>query len=562
MISHSATRLKPAWSIACAMWMGHRRGFAAVLSATILCGLVFRIVGQNVRDAETRDSLGFIPMGLLLFMTFILCGFTETDRRARFTGFPSRMFTLPVPTLTLTVTPVLFGIAAVGLVYAVWARLVLPALGNVLPLAWPALYLATGMISYQAIVWSLARFRVARILALGIGGTFFAIGWVAFRGDFERELVSWLIPEGMSVRPVLCALLSAFNLGALAIAYMSVESQRRGGTAEWQGWRRTIDFIADALPARHGRFDSPDRSQFWFEWRRHGLLLPASTACVLLVIMAPAPFLEPLGADTTTSTLLWILLLPLLLAFALGQGFGKADLWSKEPGPSLFLATRPLSADGLVGAKIKAAGLGALISWVLVGIFAPWWVCLWGDWRSLGDLWRMAQALYPTAVLYALPWLLFVSLVILTWRLLVGGLFIGLSGKNWMLATATCGVFALILGTPFVMMGLRQHPMAYRRLLRLPSWLPWVIAGFFVLKVAIAFGLTAYATRQGWVSSRSIGRYLVLWLAATAFLAFAAWLVIPVQGWPRWLSTLLALFSFPLVRMAYAPIALGRSRQH
>jgi hypothetical protein len=37
---------------------------------------------------------------------------------------------------------------------------------------------------------------------------------------------------------------------------------------------------------------------------------------------------------------------PLLLAFALGKGFGKADLWSKEPGLSSFLGTpTPRMAD-------------------------------------------------------------------------------------------------------------------------------------------------------------------------------------------------------------------------
>src|SRR5258706_9060730 len=229
------------------MWLAHRRGFLAVLSATLFCGLAFPIVRPHLHDADALSALGYVPMGLLLFLTFVFCGFTDSDRRARLTGFPSRLFSLPVSTRTLISTPILFGVVSAGLVYMAWAKLVLPGLGRALPLTWPVLYLLTGMICYQAIIWSMARFKVMRILALGVGGAFFAIGWAAFRNDFERELLSWLVPDTVPVRPILCLLLCALSLGALGTAYVAVESQRHGRNAEWEGWRRWIQFFPAGL---------------------------------------------------------------------------------------------------------------------------------------------------------------------------------------------------------------------------------------------------------------------------------------------------------------------------
>src|SRR5439155_16122779 len=151
------------------------------------------------------------------------------------------------------------------------------------------------MVCYLTVVWSLARFRIARLLTLGIGGAFLAIGWLAFRDDAERAFISGFlpIPEALPVRPLLCWLLAALSAGSCLLAYVSVESQRRGGSGEWHGLRRLIEFMSDALPRRRRPFGSARRAQFWFKWRRHGVALPLSTAGVVLVIMGPAPCVGP-----------------------------------------------------------------------------------------------------------------------------------------------------------------------------------------------------------------------------------------------------------------------------
>jgi hypothetical protein len=420
-------------------------------------------------------------------------------------------------------------------------------------MSWPSLYLATGMVCYQAVAWSLAPYRIARLLVLGIGGTILAVGWIAFRDESESLLLSGFLhlPGHLPLRQALCAMLAAVSVSAFLVASAAVESQRRGGSSEWQGVRRAIEFITDALPRRGHRFDSPGHAQFWFEWRRHGMILPLCTLGVLLLIMAPGPWLAPIRDETTQVALCWILGTPLVLAFALGKGFGKADLWSKEPALPVFLATKPLGNSGWIAAKMKAAALAALASWLAVALLTPLWLWQCCDWHP-----SLPEALYPPAVRHASPALLFGVLVILTWRLLIGSLFVGLSGRTWMLTTAACGVFATFIGTPLLMAILSQHPTVFRNL----SWLPWFLAGLFAVRVAAAWALIDHACRRGWMTRRAIQRYLVIWFATTTFMVVAVWLLIPAEGWLKWLFVVLALFAVPLLRVACAPMALARNR--
>src|SRR5258708_4506674 len=98
-------------------------------SRALACGWAFHLVPLASQKGDSADLLAYLPMGLSLFVTFVLCNFTESDRKGRFDGFPSRLFTLPVATRTLVLAPMLFSILTVAVVYVAWTTLALPALG-------------------------------------------------------------------------------------------------------------------------------------------------------------------------------------------------------------------------------------------------------------------------------------------------------------------------------------------------------------------------------------------------------------------------------------------------
>src|SRR5207237_1441340 len=86
---------------------------------------------------------------------------------------------------------------------------------------------------------------------------------------------------------VLSALLALVTLLSSVTAWTCVSGQRRGGGRR-QSWVKALfDRLVDILPRRSKDFSSPAEAQFWFEWRRTGLLLPFSIGAMLILVIAP-----------------------------------------------------------------------------------------------------------------------------------------------------------------------------------------------------------------------------------------------------------------------------------
>jgi hypothetical protein len=576
----AAPALRSGWTIARSMWQVRQPAFLALVLAPLLYGWFLHMTPASVLSRETSTTLGSLLMGLSLFLTFVCCNFTENDRRERLDGFPARLFTLPVATGILVAAPLLFSALAIGVIYVAWARLALPATGQSLPLAWPLLYLITGILCYQSAVWTLARWRAARLIVLGTGGTLLAVGWLALLPEFERDLASSLVHAGWPLHRLICTTLLAAGIGAWAIAQVVVGRQRRGELIRWSellpaafrrhepsgdahAGRTVLERLSDLLARRRGSMRTPAQAQCWFEWRRHGSLLPLTTGAVLVLIMAPAPFSAPLSAEITGIALCWMIALPLLLAFVLGKGFGKADLWSKEPGPSLFHATRPLSVSERIGAKLKAAALATVSTWGLLLPATALWLWLWCDWPALLQQWRESAADSPNEFSLGSAVMAMAILILCTWRFLIGSLYLGMSAKPWLMNLAGCGVFlsifAPLLGT------IPQLQERLQSFLFPPAWFRWLLIGLFAAKVGAAAALTIYARRQRFVKTRAVMRYIALWLLLTTLMIVMVRPLVPLEftavGWNKRLFTIFALFFVPLLRISYAPIALGRSRR-
>src|SRR5205807_503799 len=107
-----------------------------------------------------------------------------------------------------------------------------------------------------------------------------------------------------------------------AVAYLgalfTVELQRHGGARGWAWWRKPSELIAVALPRRRTPFASPARAQFWFEWRRNGVVLPFCVAFVLLFIIGPILGTWGRIPEVTLLACAWSILLPIFLAGFVG----------------------------------------------------------------------------------------------------------------------------------------------------------------------------------------------------------------------------------------------------
>jgi hypothetical protein len=304
-------------------------------------------------------------MGFSVLLTFALFNFTEHNSRQRYSGFPYRLFTLPVPTRLLVGCPMLCGVITVVVVYAAWALLVFGPLGEELPVRWPATLLATGMAFYQAVVWGLAGFRLARLIVLGV--TFSGLVAVGFVPDVLGPRVDW------PIEAVLTCALAGSTLAAGLATISVVDRQRHGRVRRRDHWRAWVRRAGDALPRRSRPFGSAAGAQTWIEWRRNGAVLPACVALALLLIVGPASWINGNGPRTTVVTLGWIMALPALLAGFVGLGFSRPDFWTGDLALASFVATRPVSSGDLVITKLKVAALSTLLTWgIVLAVVVPW----------------------------------------------------------------------------------------------------------------------------------------------------------------------------------------------
>lgn len=483
-------------------WEIWRRKYTYVcLSVGALpCYLLFYwAIHSHVHNEEMLGALSVPWVACSLFWMIATFIYTEVNSEKGWTGFPQRLFVLPVPTVVLVMLPMLLGMLSAALVCLAWLRLIFAPLGAGSPpgLAWwLAGFLAVDLACFQAIVWGLAGFRLTRIAVLAMVGCVLLVlegctyGFFVANPTRGAAYVFWKW----------CAALGYVGLALLAFlgVWRAVARQRRGGgrgRGRLKAWFKTlIERIVDALPARNKPFASPQAAQFWFEWRQGGVLLPVCVGAVLLLFIGPVSWLNrgDMNPGRTLLILSFILLTPIFLAFAIGKGFAKPDFWSMDLALKPFLAVRPLSAGEMVLAKMKVAALAAVVAWLLVLAAIPLWVILWVDTTTLRSIsqaeaveWvRVNYSLFSRCAILALLALLVMTL---TWRGMVGGMWLGLSGK-WRYLVGS----AVLHGAVFVALlvalahaeelSRTQHQVIARWI----GWAAWALAVAVMVKLGAA----------------------------------------------------------------------------
>jgi len=355
------------------------------------------------------------------------------------------------------------------------------------------------------------------------------------------------------------AALVAFLAPQIPVAYLCaclvVARARCGVVPDWGVFSRTA---AGETARSLSPFRSTAAAQLWFEWRRNGKSLPVMVALVLPFELS-LPFITGYGSKTFIfELLLFILLTPIVMAGFTGATVSKANPFGREVyGVTPFTATRPLTSAQLIAAKLQMAILSTLAAWVVVLVAVP-----------LGFAWSGADAVliewarWGTDTLGAARAIVFALLVLggsilTTWMMLAQGLYLGLSGREWIVKTSGFVglVIVMALGPTYEWVSDNADVQAW-------LWDNWRIfpAILVVLKMTAAIAIARRLSRSGLIS----GRVLVVGAAGWAAIVFALygvlvwWADTPML--PRYLFLLIAILAVPLVRISAAPLALAWNR--
>ena len=528
----------------------HRWGliaFTCYLLALAAFKLLLLARGQPVAfDDEQSFAIAVIVPSATAYTYFLAVfsfGFAG-DLAGRQSIYPARLFTLPVTSGALAGWPMLYGTAAVAILWLATRFLAVWPSDLDVPLIWPALLAAVFLAWTQALTWMPYALPGLRVIATVLMMILI-------------DIVIFTAHDSKASEVVMLAILAPNIPLAYLVARFAVARARRGDVPDRRRIFARIGRIADLLSRRRDRFRSPAGAQAWFEWRRHGRSLPA-----LVGILLPFElFLLCLFRDTPVlvfETLCAVLFTPPFMAVFVAATVSKPNLnGSDSYGVTPFIATRPLTSVSLVNAKLKVAIWSTLATWLLVIVTIPLALRISGtspmviDWTQ-----KLVEAVgTPRAVVIVL--LGFSALMASTWKQLVQSLYIGMCGRAWLVK----GSVFLALSLLTIMVLLAQWVFETSGVIAtLLDALPWILAALVCFKISAAAWVAMRLHDSRLLSDRTLVIGALCWnVAVFALFGLLVWLLPTVLFRSHFLA-LIAILAIPLARLSAAPLALSWNR--
>jgi len=540
----------PAAAIAWEFRQRHRWGLIAVAGYMLALGTIRLLILDPGRGIDFEDAPSFalavvVPLAstFMYFLAVFSFGLSG-DLAARQSMYPARMLTLPVTSAGLAGWPMLYGAAAIAILWfttrflAVW-----PARVEV-PIVWPALLAASLLAWTQALTWTSYPLRGLRAIV--------TVLWLIVIDAAVMVALELKAPE-----PVMLAILAPHVPLAYLVARLSVARARRGDVPDWRQSFARLGRFTDVQRRRRGRFSSAAHAQAWFEWRRFGRSLPALVGILLPFELA----LLFVFSDTPAivfETLLGVLLTPPFMAAFVAPTAGKSNQPGRDSyGVTPFMATRPLTSASLVAAKLKAATWSTLAAWLPILVAIPIALRWSGSSPTVVEWKRQLIEAVGTPRAVAIVLLGVAALVAATWKQLVQSLYISMSGREWIVKSSA--LLALSLLAFIVPLA---HRIAGNKAIMAALWtaLPLVAALLALLKTAAAAWIAVRLRDRRLLSDRTLLVGAACWnVSFLALYGLLLWIV-PRLLLPAHFLAFIAIIEIPLVRLSAAPLAFAWNR--
>jgi hypothetical protein len=529
----------PAAAIAWELRQRHRWGLIALLATMLILGAIKFVVRPQLNDA-TFPLLLPIPLGAaaLYFLAVFTFGISG-DLAARESMYPQRMLTLPVSSAGLAGWPMLYGCASMTLLWLVMRIVCIFPSGFAVPKYWPALFASTLLAWTQALTWMPYPFRGMRIV-ISIG-LLLLIDVVVLTALYSKANDNTML-----------LLLAPFLPLAYVTAIAALRRARSGGMPDWRAAQRSVPSFA-AQPD----FRSAARAQLWFEWRQFGRALPLLVAIVLPVGLALL-FLFRETPGIVIEIVVMSLLLPAFMAIFVAATAGKSSANASESyGITPFIATRPVEDRALVLAKWKAALLSTLAAWVIVAVAVPIALAWSRASEPILDIARNVDGALgrPRAIILGL--LVLFALVASTWKQLVQGLYIAMSGRDWAVKGIAFTTLALLtlgfLALGWILDSRQRIAIAWNAI-------PWLMAVLAALKFLLAMRVMQRGAARGLFTRRQLIFGAMTWDACVLAVYGVLALILPAILARRYFLLLVAMLVVPFVRLAAAPLAVAGNR--
>jgi hypothetical protein len=535
----------PAIAIAWDIYRRNRWGLWAV-AAYVIALLIFGTTTEPVTGSGRVAATLSVPLGSAYF--FLLAVFSlglAGDVAARGSMYPARMFTLPVTNAALAGWPMLYGTVTVAALWLATAYLAPWPASLYIPKLWPAFFLAAFLAWMQVLLWLPYPLQGMRMAVL--------IVWLTILDTIGMLAIHFQPPESLMVALFVPQLPLAFLVGRFAVG-----RARCGEIPDWRGVFTRLGWIADLARPRRQQFTSAFRAQVSYEWGQHGWSLPLWVAILLPFALA---LLFLVGRpDFVFFIVLFTLLVPPVMA-----GFVAASVYRATPrgrdgqGMATLLATRPMTSAAMVGAKLVATAASMLAAWLLVLIAVPVALVVSDTWPFVADNAARLVGFIGADRGVVLLYLVLAGLMATTWTLLVQSLYIGLSGRAWLIRLYVALSLAVLIAVVPLFFWVREHGEMGMVLHDSTPW-RWALGALVALKLSAATWIMIRLQRGHLLDDRTLLRSAAYWvLAVFALYGVLVW-VLDTPQMPKDLLMCIAILAIPLARISAAPLALDWNR--
>jgi hypothetical protein len=539
----------PAAAIAWEFRQRHRWGLVALVGYLLALAAIKVVVlarGFPIK-LDSPESFAFVVVvPITATFTYFLAVFTyglDGDLAARQSMYPARLLTLPVTTVALSGLPMLFGVAAMMILWLATRLFALWPSAIEVPTVWPA-FLAAALLAWtQALTWMPYPLPGLRIIVTVLWlGAIDAIALLALHFQAHESVMLWILAPQVPL--------------AFLTARFAVARARRGEVPDWRGAFAWFTQIGSGQSRSRANFRSAANAQAWFEWRRNGRSLPAWVA-----ILLPFELALLWAADDATALIFEVLFMvlltpPFMAAFAAAMVSRSSPNASDSYGVTPFIATRPLTNGELIGAKLRMTIRSTIAAWVLVLLATLIALKLSGTWPTALDRWHRLSEVVGTPRAAVASLLVFAGCIAATWKQLVQGLYIGLTGRPFLIK----GIVFVALVFLFLIGPLAVWIIDNGHLGELWSALPLIFATLVCFKMIAAawIGVRVYHARL--LTDRALVTGAAVWcISVLALYGVLVWLL-DTPHFPHYLLMLLAILAIPLARLSAAPLALAWNR--
>ena len=348
-------------SIKALSWEVVKKNQISLLIILVLFPATWMVIKTIMMSMPAYADLHYNRFGnmLLLNATLYLCiilSYVNPSAHGVSGGFPQHIFRLPLTTRFIALVPILLSSVIVSIFVLCWIYFIAGYSYTISQQVIIAAAVSTLLIWFQAIIWGFVNAAAQKSMILLI--VLISLG---------------VILQSILIEPIELSLIG-YSMGLIALVFMMASGYvvayfavSRARYSQPDLHIPVADFFIFLLSKIYlnktiNTFKSPIEAQDWYEWKRHGWLMPA----IILLISAPFVLVASTNKPNVEFVFIFFSIGPAYLTALMGGEYASSGSTAGKRDITSFIGTRPLSNFELAMSKLRLVGKSLSLSIVII----------------------------------------------------------------------------------------------------------------------------------------------------------------------------------------------------